>query len=117
MPIMERTSAISTPWKKSLPISLDPPFSRTPGDQRLQPGIQPLPDDSKQEVIDTGDSCRRQRIAVFIEMAQKDIIGNEIDLRHQYRQADGEGHAQYIPVADGDPVSFGDCHARIYRRL
>jgi hypothetical protein len=40
-------------------------------------------------------------------MAQKDIVGNEIDLRHQDREADRQGHAKDIPVANGDSVSFG----------
>jgi hypothetical protein len=33
-------------------------------------------------------------------MTEKNIIGNEIQLRYQYGKTDGQGDPEYLPVAD-----------------
>ena len=72
-------------------------FTRLSCDQGLKPIVQPISDDGKDQVINAGDTRTGQRL--FSKPAQKNIIGDEIDLRNQDGERDGHCHAEDLPVA------------------
>ena len=75
-----------------------PVFAGTATDQRLQAIVQTKSDGGKYEVIDTGNSGSGE--GLFTQAAKKNIVGDEIELRHQYAKADRQGNAQDLAVGN-----------------
>jgi hypothetical protein len=73
--------------KKNFANFLGPVFTSASGNQRLQTVVQTISDNCKDEIVYPGDTGTRQLL--LPQSAQKDIVGNEIDLRYQYGQRDG----------------------------
>ena len=59
-------------------------LSGAPCNQRLQAVVQPVANDGEHEIIDTGNTGRRQ--FGLTQTRKENVVGDKIDLRNQYRQ-------------------------------
>ena len=59
-------------------------LSGAPRNQRLQAVVQPVANDGEHEIVYTGNTGRSK--FGLTQACEKDVVGDKIDLRNQYRQ-------------------------------